>query len=83
MRTFDITPDGKRIVFDRLRENSNILLIDLAMNEPRPLQRYFFAGFLLKGQSRAWRCPSKPIASLESCSRLSRPIPVSIEAQKA
>jgi serine/threonine protein kinase/Tol biopolymer transport system component len=36
MRTFDITPDGKRIVFDRLRENSNILLIDLAMNEPRP-----------------------------------------------
>ena len=36
MRTFDITPDGNRIVFDRLRENSNILLIDLAMNEPRP-----------------------------------------------
>jgi len=36
MRTFDITPDGKRIIFDRLRENSNILLIDLAMNEPRP-----------------------------------------------
>ena len=30
MRTFDITPDGRRIVFDRLRENSNILLIDLA-----------------------------------------------------
>ena len=57
MRTFDITPDGKRIVFDRLRENSNILLIDLAMNEPRPLQRYFFAGFLLKGQSRAWHLP--------------------------
>jgi Tol biopolymer transport system component len=36
MRTFDITPDGKRIIFDRLRENSSILLIDLAMNEPRP-----------------------------------------------
>jgi hypothetical protein len=29
MRTFDITPDGKRIVFDRLRENSDIVLIDL------------------------------------------------------
>jgi len=30
MRTFDITPDGRRIVFDRSRENSVILLIDLA-----------------------------------------------------
>ena len=30
MRTFDITSDGSRIVFDRLRENSDILLIDLA-----------------------------------------------------
>jgi hypothetical protein len=29
MRTFDITPDGNRIVFDRLRENSDIVLIDL------------------------------------------------------
>ena len=29
MRTFDITPDGRRIVFDRLRENSDIVLIDL------------------------------------------------------
>jgi serine/threonine protein kinase len=28
-RTFDITPDGKRVVFDRLRENSDIVLIDL------------------------------------------------------
>ena len=28
-RTFDITPDGKRIVFDRLRENSDIAIIDL------------------------------------------------------
>jgi hypothetical protein len=26
MRTFDITPDGKQIVFDRLRENSDIVL---------------------------------------------------------
>ena len=30
MRTFDISPDGRRIVFDRLRENSDIVLIDLA-----------------------------------------------------
>ena len=29
MRTFDITPDGKRIVFDRVRDNSDIVLIDL------------------------------------------------------
>lgn len=27
-RSFDITPDGKRIVFDRSRENSDIVLID-------------------------------------------------------
>ena len=30
MRTFDITPDGSQIVFDRLQENSEIQLIDLA-----------------------------------------------------
>jgi Tol biopolymer transport system component len=29
MRTFDITSDGKEIVFDRLRDNSDIVLIDL------------------------------------------------------
>jgi hypothetical protein len=29
MRTFDITPDGKQIIFDRLRENSDIVCIDL------------------------------------------------------
>jgi Tol biopolymer transport system component len=29
MRTFDITPDGKQIVFDRFRENSDIVLIEL------------------------------------------------------
>jgi serine/threonine protein kinase/Tol biopolymer transport system component len=27
--TFDITPDGKRIVFDRLQDNSDIVLIEL------------------------------------------------------
>jgi serine/threonine protein kinase/Tol biopolymer transport system component len=36
MRTFDITPDGSRIVFDRLRESSDILLIDLAAKQARP-----------------------------------------------
>jgi serine/threonine protein kinase/Tol biopolymer transport system component len=36
MRTFDITPDGSRIVFDRLRENSDILLIDLATKQAQP-----------------------------------------------
>jgi Tol biopolymer transport system component/tRNA A-37 threonylcarbamoyl transferase component Bud32 len=29
MQTFDITPDGQRIVFDRLQDNSDIVLIDL------------------------------------------------------
>ena len=29
MRTFDITSDGKQIVFDRLTENSDIVPIDL------------------------------------------------------
>jgi Tol biopolymer transport system component len=29
MRTFDITPDGHSIIFDRTRENSDIVLIDL------------------------------------------------------
>jgi len=28
MRTFDVTPDGKRIIFDRLRDNSDVVLID-------------------------------------------------------
>lgn len=28
LRSFDITPDGKQIVFDRLRENSDLVLID-------------------------------------------------------
>jgi Tol biopolymer transport system component len=28
-RTFDVTPDGSQIVFDRLRENSDIALIEL------------------------------------------------------
>jgi len=30
MRTFDTTPDGKQILFDRLRENSDVVLIELS-----------------------------------------------------
>jgi Tol biopolymer transport system component len=29
MQTFDVTSDGKQIVFDRLRENSEVVMIDL------------------------------------------------------
>ena len=29
MRTFDITPDGKQIVFDRLSKDSDVVLIEL------------------------------------------------------
>ena len=29
LNTFDVTPDGKHIVFDRSRQNSDIVLIDL------------------------------------------------------
>jgi hypothetical protein len=29
MRAFDIAPDGKQIVFDRLRDNADVALIDL------------------------------------------------------
>jgi Tol biopolymer transport system component len=29
IRTFDITPDGKAIVFDRSRQNSDIVLMDV------------------------------------------------------
>ena len=29
-RSFDITPDGKRIIFDRMEEHSNLVLIELA-----------------------------------------------------
>jgi serine/threonine protein kinase len=35
MRTFDITPDSSRIVFDRLTEDSDIFLIDLATDQGR------------------------------------------------
>ena len=30
MRTFDISPDGRQILFDRVRQNSDIVLIELA-----------------------------------------------------
>jgi serine/threonine protein kinase/Tol biopolymer transport system component len=35
MRTFDITPDGRRIVFDRLTQDSEIFLIDLGTDQRR------------------------------------------------
>jgi serine/threonine protein kinase len=35
MRTFDVASDGSRIVFDRLRENSDILLINLPTTQAR------------------------------------------------
>ncbi len=40
MRTFDITPDGKHIVFDRLRENSDIVLIELPKKDKSPQSPY-------------------------------------------
>ena len=29
MKGFDVSPDGKQILFDRYRENSDVVLIDL------------------------------------------------------
>jgi hypothetical protein len=29
IESFDVTPDGKQIVFDRVRENSDIVMMDL------------------------------------------------------
>ncbi|MGE5815242.1 MAG: protein kinase domain-containing protein [Acidobacteriota bacterium] len=34
LRTFDITPDGKSIVFDRSRQNSNVVLIEVPESVP-------------------------------------------------
>ena len=36
MRTFDITPDGQRIVFDRLSRDSDIVMIELPATRPDP-----------------------------------------------
>ena len=36
MRTFDISPDGQRIVFDRLRVDSDVVLIELRDPNPPP-----------------------------------------------
>jgi Tol biopolymer transport system component len=33
MQTFDVTPDGTHIVFDRLRQNSDVVLIDLPLQK--------------------------------------------------
>jgi hypothetical protein len=29
MKSFDVSPDGKTILFDRYRENADVVLIDL------------------------------------------------------
>ncbi|HEY1249721.1 MAG TPA: protein kinase [Thermoanaerobaculia bacterium] len=34
LRSFDVSPDGKTILFDRYRENSDIVLIDLPSGSP-------------------------------------------------
>jgi Tol biopolymer transport system component len=34
LRNFDISPDGKQILFDRVRENSDIVLIELRRESP-------------------------------------------------
>jgi len=31
MRSFDVSPDGKQILFDRYRQNPDIVLIDLPL----------------------------------------------------
>ncbi len=36
MSTFDITPDSRRVAFDRLSQDSEILLVNLAANQARP-----------------------------------------------
>ncbi|SPE41615.1 hypothetical protein SBA3_4470002 [Candidatus Sulfopaludibacter sp. SbA3] len=36
IRSFDIGPDGNNIVFDRLRGNSHVVLIDLPGNPQKP-----------------------------------------------
>jgi WD40 repeat protein len=33
MRNFDVSPDGKQIIFDRVQENSDVVLIDLPAND--------------------------------------------------
>ncbi len=43
LRTFDITPDGKFLVFDRSRLNSNVVLIERAARHQRPLTSISFA----------------------------------------
>jgi Tol biopolymer transport system component len=33
LRTFDVTPDGRHLAFDRSRDNANVVLIDLPRRE--------------------------------------------------
>ena len=43
MRTFDVAPDGKQIIFDRLRENSAVVLIDTSIGSRIPSEPGFDA----------------------------------------
>jgi Tol biopolymer transport system component len=36
LRNFDISPDGKQIIFDRIQENSDVVLIDLSKEMSAP-----------------------------------------------
>jgi Tol biopolymer transport system component len=36
MRTFDVSPDGRQIVFDRARETSSIVVVDIGTASPSP-----------------------------------------------
>ena len=45
LQTFDITPDGKQIVFDRLRDNSDIVLIDSCKRSSRTARVCELCGF--------------------------------------
>jgi hypothetical protein len=35
---FDVSPDGKRVVFERVRENSDVVLIELPRSTSKSLR---------------------------------------------
>jgi hypothetical protein len=61
MRAFDITPDGRPIVFDRLRENSAVVLTETQAGRSTPADFRSGSGLISKIQSRTNRnsrqCP--------------------------
>ena len=44
LNTFDITPDGKFLVFDRSRQNSDVVLIDLPAKVAPAVYSFFRVG---------------------------------------